>query len=210
MKERRSEVWFQQADPSRLSMPWRQESMPFVAFSGFFLRVACGRGFSCCVADIRHERNPGLGFLCWRRRARRSEVWDGPPRSPLSQEMTDLISGARSKKARFRAKAFAIIILLSTCSIADAGSTIIGAGSQTCTAWTNRKKNKVVKGSFESWLVGFISGLNLSGERDMIGGGDFDAITEWMDRHCLATPSERIGILALDLGMELARKAVKP
>jgi hypothetical protein len=44
----------------------------------------------------------------------------------------------------------------------------------------------------------------------MIGGGDFDAITEWMDTHCLATPSERIGILALDLGMELARKAVKP
>ena len=128
----------------------------------------------------------------------------------MSQEMIDLISRARSKKARFRAKAFAIIILLSTCSIADAGSTIIGAGSQTCTAWTNRKKNKVVKGSFESWLVGFISGLNLSGERDMIGGGDFDAITEWMDRHCLATPSERIGILALDLGMELARKAAKP
>ena len=137
-------------------------------------------------------------------------MWDGPHGRPLSQEMTDPISRARSKKARYRAKAFAIIILLSTYSIADAGSTIIGAGSQTCTAWTNRKKNKVVKGSFESWLVGFISGLNLSGERDMIGGGDFDAITEWMDRHCLATPSERIGILALDLGMELARKAAKP
>jgi len=56
--------------------------------------------------------------------------------------MIDLISRARSKKARFGAKAFAIIILLSTCSIADAGSTIIGAGSQTCTAWTNRKKEQ--------------------------------------------------------------------
>ena len=108
-------------------------------------------------------------------------------------------------------KAFPIaLILLYVPTVVDAGSTIIGAGSQTCTAWTNRKKNAVVKGSFESWLVGFISGLNVSGERDMVGGGDFDAIIEWMDKRCLATPSDRIGIAALDLGMELAKKAAKP
>jgi hypothetical protein len=28
---------------------------------------------------------------------------------------------------------------------------------------TNRLRNAVVKGSFENWLVGFISGLNVSG-----------------------------------------------
>ena len=78
-----------------------------------------------------------------------------------------------------------LVLLLSVPTIVDAGSTIIGAGSQTCTAWTNRTKNAVVKGSFESWLVGFISGLNVSGERDMVGGGDFDAIIEWMDKRCL-------------------------
>jgi hypothetical protein len=100
--------------------------------------------------------------------------------------------------------AFAIGLALACFSTAaDAGSTIIGAGSQTCTAWTNRKKNAVVKGSFESWL-------NISGERDMVGGGDFDAIIAWMDHRCLTTPSDRIGIAALDLGMELARKAAKP
>jgi hypothetical protein len=108
-------------------------------------------------------------------------------------------------------KAFAIgLVLICLSTIADAGSSIIGAGSQTCTAWTNRKKNAVVKGSFESWLVGFISGLNISGERDIVGGGDFDAIVSWMDQRCLAAPSERIGIAALDLGMELARKAARP
>jgi hypothetical protein len=90
--------------------------------------------------------------------------------------------------------AFAIGLALACLSTAaDAGSTIIGAGSQTCTAWTNRKKNAVVKGSFESWLVGFISGLNISGERDMVGGGDFDAIIAWMDHRCLTTPLDRIG-----------------
>ena len=108
-------------------------------------------------------------------------------------------------------KAFAIgLVLICLSTIADAGSSIIGAGSQTCTAWTNRKKNAVVKGSFESWLVGFISGLNISGERDIVGGGDFDAIISWMDQRCLATPSDRIGIAALDLGMEFARKAARP
>ncbi|XIA64198.1 hypothetical protein ACFIOY_35715 [Bradyrhizobium sp. TZ2] len=108
-------------------------------------------------------------------------------------------------------KAFAIgLILVCLSTVADAGASIIGAGSQSCTAWTNRKKNAVVKGSFESWLVGFISGLNVSGQRDIIGGGDFDAIIEWMDQRCLTTPSDRIGIAALDLGMELAKKAFKP
>jgi hypothetical protein len=107
--------------------------------------------------------------------------------------------------------AFAIGLALACLSTAaDAGSSIIGAGSQTSTAWTNRMKNAVVKGSFESWLVGFISGLNISGERDMVGSGDFDAIIGWMDQRCLATPSDRIGIAALDLGTELAKKAAKP
>jgi hypothetical protein len=101
----------------------------------------------------------------------------------------------------------AIFIFLCLHDGAGAGATIVGAGSQSCSAWTNRTKNAVVKGSFENWLVGFISGLNVSGARDMIGGGDFDAIIEWMDKRCLQTPAERIGIAALDLGMELARKA---
>ena len=88
-------------------------------------------------------------------------------------------------------KAFAIGLLLAClATAADAGSSIIGAGSQTCTAWTNRKKNAVVKGSFESWLVGFISGLNISGERDMVGGGDFERSScGWIDV-ALATPSD--------------------
>jgi hypothetical protein len=103
-----------------------------------------------------------------------------------------------------------LAIVLSAVEAANAGSTIVGAGSQTCSAWTNRSKNAVVKGSFENWLVGFISGLNVSGARDMIGGGDFDAIIQWMDKRCLETPVERIGIAALDLGMELARKAARP
>jgi hypothetical protein len=100
----------------------------------------------------------------------------------------------------------AVVLIILCASAADAGSTLVGAGSQTCSAWTNRKKNAVVKGSFESWLVGFISGLNVSGERDMIGGGDFDPIIAWMDNRCHATPSDRIGIAALDLGMELASR----
>ena len=108
-------------------------------------------------------------------------------------------------------KAFAIGLVLACLStVANAGSSIIGAGSQACTAWTNRRKNAVIKGSFESWLVGFISELNIRSERDMVGGGDFDAIIAWMDQRCLTTPSDRIGIAALDLGMDLAQRAAKP
>jgi hypothetical protein len=118
--------------------------------------------------------------------------------------------GQFMQKGIMRLLLILLAIVLSAVEAANAGSTIVGAGSQTCSAWTNRSKNAVVKGSFENWLVGFISGLNVSGARDMIGGGDFDAIIQWMDKRCLQTPAERIGIAALDLGMELARNAARP
>src|SRR3954447_23108780 len=104
-----------------------------------------------------------------------------------------------------RALAIVMMILLPTCL--NAGSTIVGAGSQSCTAWMNRKKNPVVKAAFESWVVGFVSGLNVSAEREIVGGGDFTAIVAWMDRRCVSRPSDQIGIAALDLAMELAGHA---
>lgn len=91
----------------------------------------------------------------------------------------------------------------------NAGATIIGAGSQSCSAWTNRTKNTLVKGAFESWVVGFISGLNVSGDREIVGGGDFTAIVAWMDQRCKSNPTDQIGIAALDLAMQLAGSATK-
>ncbi|UPK38625.1 hypothetical protein IVB18_16125 [Bradyrhizobium sp. 186] len=102
-----------------------------------------------------------------------------------------------------------VVILLLPITSPNAGSTIVGAGSQSCTAWTNRNKNPVVKGAFESWVMGFISGLNVSGDREIVGGGDFTAIVAWMDRRCKSNSSDQIGVAALDLAMELAGNAAK-
>lgn len=102
-----------------------------------------------------------------------------------------------------RALAIALLIILPTTCL-HAGSTIVGAGSQSCTSWMNRRKNPVVKAAFESWVVGFVSGLNVSAVKDIIGGGDFTAIVAWMDRRCMSHPMDQIGIAALDLAMELA------
>ncbi|WP_228747752.1 hypothetical protein [Bradyrhizobium sp. BR 10289] len=104
--------------------------------------------------------------------------------------------------------AVAAFLLLPTGSL-TAGATIVGAGSQSCSAWTSRTKNAVVKGAFESWVVGFISGLNVSSDREIIGGGDFLAIVAWMDRRCKSSPTDQIGIAALDLAMQLAGSAAK-
>jgi hypothetical protein len=99
-------------------------------------------------------------------------------------------------------------LLLPTSSL-NAGATIVGAGSQSCSAWTNRIKNAVVKGAFESWVAGFVSGLNVSGDREIVGGGDFAAIVAWMDQRCKSHPTDQIGIAALDLAMQLAQGATK-
>ncbi|MCK1438318.1 hypothetical protein [Bradyrhizobium sp. 15] len=101
----------------------------------------------------------------------------------------------------------AMLLLLTTCL--KAGSTIVGAGSQSCTAWMNRKKNPVVKAAFESWVVGFVSGLNVGAEKEIVGGGDFIAIVAWMDRRCKSNSLDQIGVAALDLAMELAGNAAK-
>lgn len=107
-------------------------------------------------------------------------------------------------------RVLAILVMLHlpmTCL--NAGSTIVGAGSQSCTAWMNRKKNPVVKAAFESWVVGFVSGLNVGAEREIVGGGDFTAIVAWMDRRCKSNSLDQIGVAALDLAMELAGNAAK-
>jgi len=57
--------------------------------------------------------------------------------------------------------------------------------------------------------MGFVSGLNVSGDRDIVGGGDFSAIVAWMDRRCRTNPSDQIRVAALDLAMELAGNAVR-
>lgn len=102
----------------------------------------------------------------------------------------------------------AVMLLLPITSL-NAGLTIVGAGSQSCTAWMNRKKNPVVKAAFESWVVGFVSGLNVGAEREIVGGGDFTAIVAWMDRRCKSSSLDPIGVAALDLAMELAGNAAK-
>ncbi|WP_369722544.1 hypothetical protein AB8Z38_00365 [Bradyrhizobium sp. LLZ17] len=100
-----------------------------------------------------------------------------------------------------------VTVLLLPITCLNAGSTIVGAGSQSCKAWISRKKNPVVKEAFESWVMGFVSGLNVSGDREIVGGGDFSAIVAWMDRRCSSNPSDQIGVAALDLAMELAGNA---
>jgi hypothetical protein len=102
-----------------------------------------------------------------------------------------------------------IAFLLLPTNALNAGATIVGVGSQSCSAWASRNKSAIVKSEFESWVVGFISGLNVSGDREIVGGGDFAAIVAWMDRRCRSNPSEQIGVGALNLAIELAGNAAK-
>ena len=90
-----------------------------------------------------------------------------------------------------RVLAVVALLLLPTNPL-RAGATIVGAASQSCSTWTNRTKNAVVKGAFESWAVGFISGLNVSGDREIVGGGDFTAIIAWMDQRCRSRPTDKL------------------
>ena len=106
--------------------------------------------------------------------------------------------------------------LLLTCVVyaADAPTytvAIAGVGTDKCSVWvsdpgaTSASSQETIKRRIE-WLFGFLSGVNLFGERSgHLKGGvdDPDGALKWIDNYCRAHPEDPVwaaaGALVLDL-----------
>jgi hypothetical protein len=67
-------------------------------------------------------------------------------------------------------------------------ATAIGPGANlTCAAWTENRRERNIDGHLEeSWLLGLLSGLNLSeGGRHILAGQNALGIFGWLDEYCL-------------------------
>jgi len=81
---------------------------------------------------------------------------------------------------------------------------ILGAGLQSCGAWTAHKRayrpggpvNLDSQSALEdgSWVVGFLSGIGMVHDKgaDPLKGTDAQGVWAWVDNYCLANPIKKI------------------
>ena len=82
--------------------------------------------------------------------------------------------------------------------------TMIGAGNNSCGAWTAAKSSgKRIE--YVGWLLGYATGVNVEkgAARDVLKDTDADAIVGWMDNFCANAPLVRIEMAAEALIGEL-------
>lgn len=90
--------------------------------------------------------------------------------------------------------------------------TIIGVGNRTCGAWTNAAETNSLEAThqrreFTGWLMGFLSGLNVTDEfRALADLKDGEGYRAWMDAHCAKNPLDTVYVAAATLANELINR----
>jgi len=79
-------------------------------------------------------------------------------------------------------------------------------GAPTCGAWITQRSSPEGESVELAWIVGFLSGLAIGFDEDILGPVDNEAISGWLDKHCHAHPLETFGSAGQQLFIELASK----
>jgi hypothetical protein len=84
-----------------------------------------------------------------------------------------------------------------------------GNGLKSCGTWTQKRQTND-DSVFVSWVVGYLSGMNLDSTRpDALLGTDFDGLMGWIDNYCRANPLQSIAIAGTVLMRQLQSGAAK-
>ena len=93
---------------------------------------------------------------------------------------------------------------------ADESYFLIGSGNESCGAWTQDRRDKVSNAQ-ESWVAGFISGVNVVYAVRSPGAGnlgqktDFYGLMAWIDSYCQAHPLDVLASASIYLVGELGK-----
>jgi hypothetical protein len=96
--------------------------------------------------------------------------------------------------------AVAAMILLVGVGDANALTTV---GDRSCGQWEGRAQNGYAKLAIESWLMGFLTGLAVGTDKDVLAVPDGASLMLWMDNYCRANPLDTIGTGGKALYLEL-------
>jgi len=71
-------------------------------------------------------------------------------------------------------------------------SKIYGAGTATCAQYLKISDDEDKKQLFLSWAQGFISGINLTNNGDVVGEfANSELLTAWLEQYCKKNPLEQ-------------------
>jgi hypothetical protein len=90
---------------------------------------------------------------------------------------------------------------------AHAGKMIIGYGNSSCGAWTQAHSSQGSSFGFDTWLMGYLSGVSVwTDGADWLVGTDFIGNVAWVTNYCRANPLDTIGTAAQKLVMSLQER----
>lgn len=106
-------------------------------------------------------------------------------------------------------KTTSIVLLLVTNQVYATHATIVGPGSSSCGNWTDaRKGDGNLAANYESWVKGFLSGINITNyySADILeDGGNLEERLAWIDSYCKQNPQDAIAIAADNLIHDLTK-----
>jgi len=76
---------------------------------------------------------------------------------------------------------------------ANGVSRIWGVGGDSCVKFLNDRQSPLTLKPYESWLGGFITGINsqIPDTYDITGGTDMDGLLEWIAQWCGVNPASK-------------------
>jgi hypothetical protein len=108
-------------------------------------------------------------------------------------------------------KYFLALILMSAAIVstkAEQPVWVLGYNHTTCGFWTKeRRANSSSATVVHAWIVGFLSGVGMTGNPNLLFGIDNDAVDGWIDNYCSAHPLETMGEVAVALVGDLKSRA---
>lgn len=79
-------------------------------------------------------------------------------------------------------------------------------GAQSCKTWNDDKANPAAKAENEAWLLGYLSGLASSKNKDFLRDTDSSSFFLWIDNYCQTNPAKDIDDAADQLAKELTKQ----
>jgi len=84
---------------------------------------------------------------------------------------------------------------------------IIWAGAETCGTWSTQR---VQRDAASAWVLGFLSGVSLAKDKDLLHSVDAGAVKGWMDKYCVEHPLDGLTQAAWTLAGELEKRSLAP
>ena len=104
------------------------------------------------------------------------------------------------------------LLLLVQTAAGAAAAEPLARGAPSCGEWVaHREKSDTLALGNGYWLLGYLSGIAVSGGKDFLAGTDNSALNAWIDKYCQANPLKDLvsGGNALAAELQKNKRAAK-